>query len=486
MGWRRSRVAALPPAALAAAVLLVGVAGAHDWKDEDVEGTFALHGTQGGRPVLATLTVRKARPGDGFLVTRRAYDKESGAATVLHGTGERQGSELTVELQAPAGIVGAIAGPQSKKTIKGSYEFDDAGASLAGELDWKAVRERGERPEKTLELGPAVQDVHATSAVVLWRTKKKTEGAVEFGATPALGKTVKSARGERHQVALDGLAGRCFYRVLVDGDAATPIESFETAAAPGTSFTISVFGDSGTGGKDQRAVAQRLAHEEAAFTIHGGDILYPKGTRDKDTWIEKYFDPYKDLVRSRCVFPTFGNHEAEEPRGFDDNFVVPSNNPAKTSRYYSYEWGDARFVHVDTSGLEFRDTDQKKWLKGQLASNTRRWLVLVSHVPLRSSGEEGDVRAVREGLKPIIEGLPVDLILTAHKHRYERAKVAGALQIISGGGGADLSDVDENDNDIEKAVKANHHVTLTFSPSRIRGRAVDADGREIDAFSLDK
>ena len=357
---------------------------------------------------------------------------------------------------------------------------------MKGELDWRGVRERGERPGKTLEAGPWIQDVRARSAVLQWVTKKKTSGVVEFGETPALGRHAKADKGERHRVKLDDLGARCFYRVLVDGEAATAIESFATAAAPGTAFSVSVVGDTGTGNSDQRAVAQRLQAEETAFTIHGGDVIYPKGTRKLDVWVDKFFDPYAELLRSRCLAPTFGNHEAEEPRAFDDNFVVAANNPAGTQRYYSYEWGDARFVHVDTSGLEFRDSDQKKWLKGQLASSTRKWLVVVSHVPLRSSGEEGDVAAVREGLKPILEGLPVDLVVTSHKHRYERLKVAGAVQIVSGGGGADLGDVDKNDPDLEAGARKHHFVTLSFTSSAIKGRAIDEDGDTVDEFKIEK
>ncbi|MEZ0227218.1 MAG: hypothetical protein ACAI25_01215, partial [Planctomycetota bacterium] len=95
---RRLPLAALAGVAALAFGLFIeaGRAGADDWKDEHVEGSFALEGTQGGKSVKTALSVRKARPGAGFLVSRRTYD-ESGALTVLHGTGERQGSELSVE-----------------------------------------------------------------------------------------------------------------------------------------------------------------------------------------------------------------------------------------------------------------------------------------------------------------------------------------------------------------------------------------------------
>ena len=333
---------------------------------------------------------------------------------------------------------------------------------------------------------PYVQNVSAGSATVCWVGAEPERGVVEYGEGPDLEtKATDDLAVRRHAVTLGGLAPGKAYRYRVDG-AATG--RFRTAPEGDAPFAFAVIGDSGNGGKHQMAVAGLLGKMEPDLILHTGDVVYPSG--EDRHYDKRFFAPYRALISEVPLFPVIGNHDVQKDDGaaFLKNFHPPRNNPEGTARYYSFDWGDAHFVALD-SELYHEDAggdreEQKLWLEEDLAATPKPWRFAFLHRPLYSSSRHGGDRRIREDLEPVLSRHGVHVVFSGHDHAYERTlPVRGVTYVVTGGGGKRLYGVRR---DARTAASASaHHATLV----RVRGdhltlEAVKPDGTILDRFDL--
>jgi 3',5'-cyclic AMP phosphodiesterase CpdA len=266
---------------------------------------------------------------------------------------------------------------------------------------------------------------------------------VQYGKTLELGQEKADVRiGRRHAVALAGLDPGSTYHYRVEGVGRSLASgSFCTAPVGDESgFSFAVVGDSGSGGKGQLAVAALLGRLEPDLILHTGDVVYPGG--EERHYDRRFFAPYRSLIKDVPVFPVLGNHDVRQENGaaFLENFHPPLDRPGSTKRYYSFDWGDAHFVALD-SELYYHDkgssaTRQKAFLERDLLSTSKRWKVAFLHrSPYGSSRHGGDER-IRADLEPLFARHGVDLVFAGHDHVYERTvPIRGVSYVLSGGGG---------------------------------------------------
>jgi predicted phosphodiesterase len=333
-----------------------------------------------------------------------------------------------------------------------------------------------------------VQNVSARSAVIAWMSEEPGAGFVEYGETPELGHERGDGRtGKRHAVTLSGLrpGSRYYYRVA----GAQKTASFRTAPeGPGSGFTFAVVGDSGTGSKAQRAVAGLLERMRPDLILHTGDVVYPKG--DNADYDPKFFAPYHRIIGSVPVFPSLGNHDVETKNGapYLENFHLPHNNPEDTERYYSFDWGNAHFVALD-SELYYDDGGgdpgrQKAWLERDLGETRQPWKFVFFHRPPYSSSEHGSDLVVREDLEPILARHGVDLVFSGHDHDYERTvQIKGVTYVVTGGGGKDLYEAGECEW-TAFSRSAHHAVRVRMDGERLRLEAAEPNGVVMDRLDL--
>ena len=200
--------------------------------------------------------------------------------------------------------------------------------------------------ETRLRRFPYVQLVTTSSITIMWKTDSAASCVVEYGLTPEMGSRKEAAgSGRRHKAELTGLEANSVYhyRALADGVPLMEPATFRTAKNE-SDFSFAVVGDSGTGKKAQKDVAARMLDAKPDFVLHTGDVVYPSGAA-KD-YEAKFFLPYKDLLSSVCFYPTLGNHDYRTKRGqpYLDVFALPANNPARSERYYSFDYANAHFV----------------------------------------------------------------------------------------------------------------------------------------------
>ncbi|MFP2928653.1 metallophosphoesterase [Pyxidicoccus sp. 3LG] len=431
------------------------------------------------------LATRWSGPGKGAWLTMDLGSSQSIAGTTVawHRGNERQNHFVVSTSVDGTTFTQAYAATSAASTAAQTYAFSVRPAryvriTVNGNTvnDWASINEARACGEQTTQPPPTVptsdsgpvlprlpylQSVSGTSAIVAFRSGVSCTPFVRYGEGTDLSRTATATvAGWRHAVKLDGLQpGRTYgYSVEACGSV-TGLRSFRTASAPGTQrVRFTTMGDFGTGGSSQKAVMAVMNKPEwrSEFLVALGDNAYSSGTEQE--FQDRMFTPMAALLREVPVFPSLGNHEYVTNQGqpYLDNFYLPTNNPAKTERYYSFDWGNVHFVALDSNcaiGLASSDRctteAQKAWLEQDLAATTQPWKVVFLHHPLWSSGEHGSQLSVRRNYGPIFERHNVDLVLTGHDHNYERTKpmkgdavassgTRGIPYLVVGSGGATL------------------------------------------------
>jgi predicted phosphodiesterase len=210
------------------------------------------------------------------------------------------------------------------------------------------------------------------------------------------------------------------------------------AAPPSTlpndkdSVKFLVIGDTGTGGRAQYEVGQRIAEAHKRFpfefAIMLGDNLY--GSEGPSAYVNKFEKPYKPLLDAGVKFyASLGNHDEPAQR-----FYKPFNMDGK--RFYTFDKGDVEFFVLDSTYMTPQQVD---WLKSELERSDKKWKIPYFHHPIYSSGEkhgaEQDLQALVE---PLFVQNGVDVVFAGHEHFYERLKPQKGITYVTQGGGAKL------------------------------------------------
>ena len=364
-----------------------------------------------------------------------------------------------------------------------------------------------------LKRGPYVQLGGTESILVVWQTIPVTEGAVEFGLTESLGTRITSGEfGTTHSLSLAGLQSNTYYyyRVL-DGDRPlSRIVRFHTNhESSDTDFSFLVVGDSGNGSAAMFAVANLINAAGASFGLHTGDVIYPHG--EEQFYDSSFFWPYASFLATNVMYTSLGNHDTNTDNGapYLNNFYLPANNRHGTERYYSFDYGYAHFVALDTNQPTAPGSAQHTWLEQDLAVSTKPWKFVFFHHPPYSAGvltidgervELADM-LVRRNLVPLFELFGVDIVFSGHAHSYERTfpilqnqavdqgqepdyvNPSGPIYVVTGGGGGGLLGLNSSSFNV-RAVAAHHMVEISLSDDELIGRAIGASGLVIDEFRV--
>jgi hypothetical protein len=377
----------------------------------------------------------------------------------------------------------------------------------------------------TLVRGPYLQQVTATTAVIVWATAEPGPAEVWFGrpgapkmslpaqSTPfSAAQTGMAADYYQHVARLSGLTPSTDYQydILVSGiDLNSVGDAFRTAPARGTgTVSFVAFGDSGTGSIAQRQIASLIQNESFDLALHSGDLAYGAGTgtgpatfRTTNDW---FFTQYRDWLRARPVFPVNGNHDSRPDNGngapYLGLFVLPANGASTTypdhaERYYSFDYGPIHVVALDT---EFAFLDparraaQLAWLEADLAATTQPWKIALFHRPPYSAGgEHGSQLDVRTAVTPILERYGVQLAIGGHEHDYERTvplragsqDPTGVTYLVTGGGGAPLYPSATGTWTAASATRF-HYMRGLVTECSLQLSAVGDDGIVFDSASI--
>ena len=376
---------------------------------------------------------------------------------------------------------------------------------------------------------------NSTSRTIMWQSDSSESDAIieyrleESKNIQSIGATDKAFTDDGsttyiHEGTLTGLTPKTKYeyRVGYGSDRRSDWYPLETAGA--SVYDVLIYPDSQSGDYSQwEEIVKDSAHRNprTALYISMGDLV-DNGEQDYQwrTWLNSI----RPLSANVPLATTLGNHEMytldwkmREPYAYLNYFAVPPNgNEIFNRRYYSYDFGDAHYVVLDTQLYESNHDDnhdvhhpdlydvQVRWLRQDLTNNTKKWTVVLMHRdPFQYAFDRlGASRAVgfdEEGVlfMPIFDEFNVDLVLSAHLHSYRNRghvrnferDASGPLYILTGiAGDARRPKWKEHPLDIYVAPdrEKNNYMTMTVKPNKLIVKAFLPDGTQLDESVIEK
>jgi len=373
----------------------------------------------------------------------------------------------------------------------------------------------------TLLVYPYLGETTTTSVVISWTTEGAGASEVRYSLDRSYSNVVAAVSSIYdgkywHSATITGLAVNTtyYYRIYTSGSDVTPWPEVTFTTAPGATasqFTFIALGDSrpatnssppGQGALD---VAAEMEQHSFDLALHTGDIVNSGGicSGDDSAWnqyIRAYFDLYAESMGDVPFYPNVGNHELSGGscgyEGYTDVYYLPENASAgDEEEYYSFDWGNAHFVALDTNQSYSTGSAQYNWLVNDLQASTRPWKLVFFHHPAYSSGSHGSTSAVQTHLVPIFETYGVDVVFSGHDHHYERTcailndvcttpQDGGVVYYVTGGGGAPLYSV-AGAWFTAYSGSLYHFLEVETNDCWLRVDTIDANGNVFDSYEID-
>ncbi|MDP8255193.1 MAG: metallophosphoesterase family protein [Candidatus Alcyoniella australis] len=330
--------------------------------------------------------------------------------------------------------------------------------------------------------GPYLQHVTQNSIRLMWETAEPANTIVKWGPSTTLGWSFchwdESTHHEVELVDLD-LGTNYEYVVRSNGEQ-SPMHSFATAPAVDSPFKFAVLADSHVVPDIHGIVVDSVIEADPDIVLYAGDLTVDG--RNREEFDEGFFIPGAELFAEKPIYALLGNHE-KETEYFFELFSYP-----EPERWYSFSYGNVRFIGLDTNWLHVPGSTQYQWFEQQLAQANEdvevEWIVVYAHHPAYCEGwghpgYDGEP-GVRHILRPLMEQYGVDLYFSGHAHDYERGEMGGVTHIITGGAGGAL---DSFQKDWEHIVvyQPFHHFTLV----QVQGKTLTIEAQTPEGVLLD-
>ena len=359
-----------------------------------------------------------------------------------------------------------------------------------------------------LEKGPYLQQITRSSVYVVWETRNAAAGHVRYGLDPELAQRSPQSPADRHhELRLEGLSsGRSYYYALYEGqEARSEVYAFRTDAGPDMPFRFVLFGDNRAGDIAHQDVVDAILSEPGiAFVLNSGDMVSDGEVEEQ--WV-RFFEI--ELMARLTVFAAIGNHEEHdgEVSIWERLFVNPTE-ASGTEHYYSFTYGNSRFVvldgHVEVEPwylclLQLKPFDdcfnarQEGFVDQALGAasvdpHIEHTFVLTHVGPYSAKSSRTGSAQMRWHLPAFLEH-GVDMVLSGHDHYYEHGISGNGIHyVISGGGGAPLYEVSPAFWNLfipHQSIYAEslyHYVVVEVSADRIQVTTKSPEGEVIEQF----
>ncbi|MBN1676520.1 MAG: metallophosphoesterase family protein [Kiritimatiellae bacterium] len=343
-------------------------------------------------------------------------------------------------------------------------------------------------PRNRILKGPYLQNPKPAGITIMWETKFAASSRVDFGPTDGYGSSVEDTTEVNvHEMAITGLQADTLYHYRVaSGSTASADYTFHTAAPDGASFRFVAYGDCRTYPTDHAQVVDAILQNSPAIVLNTGDLVN-NGTLYEE-WAPEFFDPAFPLMSTTPMFPALGNHE-NNSQWYYDFFSVPAQESgSSTEAWYSFNYGCAHFIVLDSCQDFSPGSSQYQWLLADLDSPeavNAAWRIVVFHHPAYSSAPHGGDFEVQTNLVPLFEAHNVQLVFNGHDHVYERSYKDGVSYIVTGGGGAPLYSVGVTPNPYSISAESGfHHCVIDATPATLNIWAVRNDLTVIDSVTI--
>ncbi len=346
--------------------------------------------------------------------------------------------------------------------------------------------------------GPYVQWATSTSARVAWWTNIASPSVVTYGTASPTGNTASDGDAvQEHVILLAPLSAGTSYQYAVGDGSVTATGALKTTAAPGSPFSFDAIGDYGSGSVGQKQNAAGIAADNADFLQTVGDNVYsqsadPDFTHTYSEMDGHFFKPMQPALSAKALWTANGNKEYYGNGAWFKVIWAPNNE-----RWYSYDWGDAHVLVLDSTQPYASGTPQYAFAQADLNANQNgAWrIVVIQDPPYSSTSNSSSADAVRANLVPLFEAENVQLVLSGNSHNYERSypllggvpNAGGVTYLVSGNGGNSFNPFTIPQPSWSAHRDATHygHLHISVSPTAIDIQEINAsDSSVLDSASI--
>jgi hypothetical protein len=305
-------------------------------------------------------------------------------------------------------------------------------------------------------------------------------------------------------------------------------------AAPSLSFAV--IGDFGVGMRKDSptrrqqkvadAMATLISSERVRLIVTTGDNIYAGerllgipigGTGDEDDdWFFTFFQPYRYIINRVPVYPSIGNHDAEETEERDDRAQVEDNfylrerilSEEAAGRasfgpglFYRFRYGsDIEFICIDTSKEDYFRGKRlfeypKHWDFVEAAfpedGSAKTWRIPFCHHPPYCAGPQHGNTESMQRLIPLFRRSGVRVLFSGHEHNFQHSRCDGIDYFVTGAAGK-LRRTPPDDFESAHTVTwatACHFLLVRIEGDRMRVRAIGdietPDDQPLDIVRMD-
>jgi hypothetical protein len=358
---------------------------------------------------------------------------------------------------------------------------------------------------------PYIQQPTETSVLIAWNTATAATGTLAWGDAPSnLTNSLQDAAAtQKHALSITGLQPNTqyYYQVTTDAGYSSAVEHFWTAKPiQNKAIKFLHYADCGYNNTIQNTLSALMEQEPVDFAVVAGDVDQGVG----DAYDNVFFGVYQNMLARDCHYTAIGNHDIIANGGTDffDSFYQPTNNAQQSEHYYSFSWGNAKFICLDSNGDYSIGSDQHNFLLDELKCRDQEWLFVFFHhppwtnawdqsyyIPFQPFYQYDGNDDMRTALVPYFEQYDVDFVLNGHAHCFQRGEMNGIHYVISGGGGT--STLDQHTcmtfpsniacaPNIQQEIYVNEYVRFTINGDTAAYAAIDMQGNVIDSVSAIK
>lgn len=248
------------------------------------------------------------------------------------------------------------------------------------------------------------------------------------------------------------------------------------AAAEPTDYIV-VYGDARTHHDIHRKIVAHILTFKPQAVFSTGDQVNDGRVQSEWAVFNEIIAPLRE---SSEFYPVLGNHERNAELYFR-NFRLPGNE-----RWYAVLKGPLLFLMLDSNGPIGPGSNQHAWLEKELQNVPKdvRFVAVLFHHPILSSGPYPDEKNLRRRLLPLLEKYRVEVVFAGHDHVYERSFKDGVTHVTTGGGGAPLHLKLRHNPYGQVFASAYHFCVLRAAGRTLEVRVYDTDRLLIDEFRV--
>jgi 3',5'-cyclic AMP phosphodiesterase CpdA len=207
-----------------------------------------------------------------------------------------------------------------------------------------------------------------------------------------------------------------------------------------------------------------------------GDNVYPEGKVSRlDETVFRPFDPM--LAGGTQLFAVLGNHDALAPDGGAEQM----GRLGMDGLWWSATLDDVLIVGLDSNHPD--DPEQLHWLEATLGSASEKWRIAILHHAPYSAGYHGSSVDARNAFARLFERYGVQLVLSGHKHDYERSVPINGVTYLVSGAGAEFRRTGTEEYTSYSAATV-HFLDVNIFDESIYRQAVNNDGQRFDEVTI--